>query len=107
MVYPVSTKDFEKNVIYNNLPVLVNFYTEKSLPCKMLLPVIDAVSLEFDSKLYVCKTSIDTDIQIAEFFGIANVPCIILFKNGVEILRLAGFWQKDTLINLIKERLYE
>lgn len=107
MVYPVTAKDFEQKVIYNSLPVLVNFYAEKCSPCKMLLPVIDALSNEFDNKLFVCRVNIDTDMQIPEFYGIINVPSIILFKNGVEIFRLIGVQQKETLTSLIKENIYE
>lgn len=107
MVKTVSAKDFEKEVIYNQRPVLVDFYAEWCGPCKMLSPTINEVSEELGGQLDFAKVNIDTAPSVAEFFGVMSVPTLILFKGGTEMVRTVGVVQKDTLIGTIMEYINE
>jgi thioredoxin 1 len=78
-------------------PVLVDFSAEWCPPCKMLAPVVERISLEFQDQLDVY--SVDTDQQpgLSQKFMISGVPTLIFFKNGAEVKKLVGFRDYDTL----------
>jgi len=75
--------------------ILVDFWAEWCGPCRMLAPVLEAISIDFSKDLLVCKLNTDDSIQTAQLFNITSIPCCILFKNGKEIHRLIGYKTKD------------
>ena len=78
-------------------PVMVDFSAEWCPPCKMLAPVVERISLEFQDQLEVY--SVDTDQQpgLSQRFMISGVPTLIFFKAGSEVKKLVGFRDYDTL----------
>ena len=107
MVKAVTATDFENEVLQSGKPVLVDFYADWCGPCKMLAPSVDEVSKEMESQVGFAKINIDQNSGIADFFGVMSIPTLILFKDGVEKIRLVGVQPKDTLINTIMGNINE
>lgn len=91
MVQVVTDQTFEAEVLQSTLPVLVDFWAEWCGPCRMLSPVIEAVSLTYAGKLKVMKLDTDQNQQTASHYDIASIPCCIVFKDGEEVGRLTGY----------------
>ena len=97
----VSQKDFDKEVVKSEKPVLVDFFATWCGPCKMLGPVLEEVADETDA-LKIVKVDIDQNMDLAQSFGIMSVPTLIMFKDGEEFDRQIGFRPKEQLLEMIE-----
>ena len=94
----LNKEEFEKEVLGSKEPVLVDFYADWCGPCRMLAPVMEEISK--DHKVF--KVNTDDEEELAMQYGIMSIPCVIAFKDGVEINRSIGLVDKDTILDLIK-----
>ena len=93
----ISEAEFDNTLKGSTKPILVDFSAEWCPPCKMLAPVIERISLEFDDKLDVRGVNIDESPNLAQRFMISGVPTLIFFRDGNEVKRLVGFRDYDAL----------
>lgn len=77
--------------------VVVDFFATWCGPCQMLLPVLEEVSNEVDFPIY--KIDIDKFQTLAVQNGVRSVPTVIVFNNGKEVARRAGFQPKERLLD--------
>ncbi|MBR4721000.1 MAG: thioredoxin [Clostridia bacterium] len=89
------TKESFAEEISGNMPVMVDFWASWCGPCRMLSPVIDALSEEYEGKINVGKVNVDEQGELAMRFGVASIPTVIIFKDGNEINRLVGVHDAD------------
>lgn len=75
--------------------VLVDFWASWCGPCRMLAPVIDSLSEEYEGKINVGKVNVDEEGALALRFGIVSIPTVIIFKDGNEVKRLIGVHDAD------------
>jgi len=100
-VTTITSENFEQVVGQSDVPVLVDFWASWCGPCKMLSPIVDAVS-ENAEGFKVGKVNVDEEGELAEKFGISSIPCLILFKDGKEANRSVGMIPKDKVIAFAK-----
>ena len=100
-VTTITSENFEQVVGQSDVPVLVDFWASWCGPCKMLSPIVDAVS-ETAEGFKVGKVNVDEEGNLAAQFGISSIPCLILFKDGKEANRSVGFIPKDKVIEFAK-----
>ncbi|MFC1621676.1 thioredoxin [Candidatus Omnitrophota bacterium] len=101
----LTKESFEQEVLRSSTPVLVDFWATWCMPCKMIAPIMEEISKEYDGRCKVAKVNIDDAMEIATKFGVMNIPTVIFFKGGVEFTRVVGVASKDTFINKIEEML--
>jgi thioredoxin 1 len=78
----LSSSEFEKEVLKSQLPTVVDFYADWCGPCRMVSPIIEALSSEYDGRVKFVKVNTDDNPDIAMKYGIMSIPTIIVFKNG-------------------------
>jgi putative thioredoxin len=103
----VGDDDFQEKVIEmsKKVPVLVDFYGDWCLPCKMLSPTLEKLAREYNGKFILAKVNVD-DAQItAGEFGIMSVPTVILFKNGEPVDYFVGVLPEPQIRDWLKKRL--
>lgn len=83
--------------------VLVDFWADWCMPCKMMAPVLNEVAEATEGKASVYKLNVDEYQQVAAKYGIRNIPTMILFKDGKEVERLVGMKSKESLITSIEK----
>ena len=98
------TKDnFEKEVLKSPVPVVVDFWATWCMPCKMIVPIIEEISAEYDGRCKTAKLNIDDAMEIATKFSVMNIPTVIFFKDGREFTRVVGVAAKDDFVKKIEE----
>lgn len=102
MAISVNDSNFEEIVLQAEFPVLVDFWAEWCGPCKMMLPIVEEVSKEYEGKLIVAKVDVDSSPATAARFGIRNIPTILFFKNGEVVDKQVGAAPKTSLVEKIK-----
>jgi thioredoxin 1 len=87
--------NFEAEVLKSDKPVLVDFWAEWCMPCKMLTPTIDQLASEYAGKAKIGKMDTDNNRQTAFKYGINAIPTVILFKGGQPAQKFVGLTKKD------------
>jgi thioredoxin 1 len=90
----ITDQNFEQEVAQANVPVLVDFWAEWCMPCRMLAPTIDKIANEYSGKVKVGKIDTDANRDVSIKFGISAIPTVILFKNGEVVQRFVGLRQE-------------
>lgn len=85
-----KSADIAGDALKSQARALVDFWAAWCGPCRMLAPSVEKLAAEFDGKLTVGKVNIDEEGEAASALGIASIPTLIFFKNGVEADRLIG-----------------
>lgn len=105
MVEVITSADFETKVLKADKGVLVDFYADWCVPCKMMAPVVEAVAEEFGDKLLVGKLNTSENMSIAENYQVMNIPTLIFFRGGKEVNRVVGGMRKEDLREFIRANL--
>jgi thioredoxin len=80
---------------YENL--IVDFWAEWCMPCKMLAPALEQLAIENIGKIVVGKINVDENQKTAGAYGIMSIPAVHYFKNGVKAGETVGVEPKDKL----------
>jgi thioredoxin 1 len=89
--------NFKSEVLDSSVPVLVDFWAEWCMPCKMLAPTIDALAEEFKDKVKVGKMDTDSNRNTAVQYAISAIPTVLVFKNGQVAKKFVGLKNKTEL----------
>ncbi len=93
----VTESSFEQEVLQSDQPVLVDFWAEWCGPCHAVAPVLDRIAAEREGELKLVKVNIDEEQGIAQRYGIASIPTMVLFKDGQPAAAAIGAQPKGAL----------
>ena len=92
---------FEADVLKSSQPVLVDYWAEWCGPCKMIAPILDEVSKDYDGRLKIAKMNVDENRDIPAKYGIRGIPTLMLFKGGQLAATKVGALSKAQLTAFI------
>jgi thioredoxin len=93
----VTESSFEQEVIQSDKPVIVDFWAEWCGPCHAVSPVLDRIAEERSDELKLVKVNIDEEQGLAQRYGIASIPTIVLFKGGEPAAAAIGAQPKTAI----------
>ncbi len=93
----VTDQTFEAEVVNSDLPVLVDFWADWCQPCKMIAPIVDELSDEYDGKVKFTKVDVDANPNTPMSLGIRSIPTLIVFRNGQPVEQIVGAMPKAQL----------
>src|SRR5439155_9237036 len=78
----LTDENFPQEVLKSPVPVLVDFWAEWCMPCRMLTPTIEKLAKDYTGKVKVGKLDTDANREVAIKYSINSIPTVILFKDG-------------------------
>jgi len=97
MALEFTDDNFEELVLNSNKPALVDFWAEWCGPCRMVGPLVDELSKEYEETAVIGKVNVDENPNIAAKYGIRSIPTILFIKNGEVADKSVGAVAKDQL----------
>lgn len=101
----LSDSNFKKEVLESDLPVLVDFWATWCGPCKMVAPIIEELSREYDKKMKIGKIDIDENPKTPTQYGVMSIPTLMFFNKGRAVDQVVGALSKAELKKKIEENL--
>lgn len=100
----VTEATFEAEVIQRsmNTLVIVDFWAAWCNPCKMLMPMLAAITEKYNGTVFLAKIDTDNERSLAEQFAIRSIPSVKLFKQGEQIDEFNGVIPESSIIQLIE-----
>ncbi len=101
MALEITDATFDEVVLKSDKPVVVDFWAAWCGPCRMVGPIIEEVSQEYEGKAVVGKVDVDANQQFAAKYGVRNIPTVLVFKNGEIVNRQVGVSPKKVYTDAI------
>ncbi len=101
MAVEFTDANFEEVALKSDKPVMVDFWAEWCGPCRMVGPIVEEMSNEYEGKAVIGKVNVDDNPEISAKFGIRNIPTIIFLKNGEMVDKSVGAVPKNVLAEKI------
>lgn len=93
-VLEFTDQNFQEEVLGSATPVLVDFWAEWCMPCRMLAPTIEKIANDYAGKVKVGKLDTDANRDVASKYSISAIPTVILFKDGQVAQKFVGLRQE-------------
>ncbi|WP_088340348.1 thioredoxin [Robiginitalea sediminis] len=101
MALEITDATFDEVVLKSDKPVLVDFWAAWCGPCRMVGPIIEELSQEYNGKAVVGKVDVDANMEFAAKYGVRNIPTVLVFKNGEIVNRQVGVSPKQVYADAI------
>jgi thioredoxin 1 len=100
-VTPTSDQTFDQDVLANNQPVLVDFYSDSCGPCKMMAPVVSKLASQYDGRVKFMRLDVDSNPSITGKYNVTAIPTLIIFSKGQRGESFCGVIPKERLATAI------
>ena len=90
MALEITDANFDEIVLKSEQPVMVDFWAAWCGPCRMVGPIIEDISKDYDGKAVVGKLDVDAHQEFAAKYGVRNIPTVLVFKGGEQVGRQVG-----------------
>jgi len=91
-----------KEIINSGKPVVIDFWAEWCGPCRMVGPIVEELSKEYDGKVIIGKMDVDNNVDTPNEYGIRNIPTMLFFKDGQVVDKQIGATQKAVLVSKVE-----
>ena len=88
-----------------DLPCLIDFFADWCGPCKMVAPIMEELSKEYDGKVNIYKIDIQNEQELASVFGIQSIPSLLFIPKDGQPQMAVGALPKETIVKIIDEQL--
>ena len=104
-VHTFTDENWQQEVLASPLPVLVDFWADWCIPCKNLVPIIEAIAEKYAGRLKVGKLDCSSNLDVPGQLGVQTLPTLLIFKGGVVAEQRVGQISRDNLIKLVDSHL--
>lgn len=93
--------NFAAEAEQTQIPVLIDFFSEKCSPCKAMGIVFDSLAEQYHSRCKFCKVDVDAQADLARQFHILSVPTLVLLDRGEVVQRIRGYHSKQDILKIL------
>jgi thioredoxin 1 len=97
MAVEITDSNFDELVMNSTQPVVVDFWAEWCGPCRLIGPVIEELSKEYEGRAIVGKVDVDANSEVSAKFNVRSIPTVLFIQNGVVVDKSVGAVPKATL----------
>ncbi len=100
--------DFEKETEWKHkgeLPVIIDFYADWCGPCRMVAPVLEELSEEYEGRLVIYKVNTEKEMDLSALFGIQSIPTFLFIPVDGDPMMQPGAFPKKVFQQIIEEKL--
>ena len=101
----VTKDNFGAEVVNSDIPVIIDFWAEWCVPCKMIGPVLAEISEEYKGKLKIAKVNVDEAGELASEYNIISIPTLLVFNKGEVVKQQVGAVSRQVIEDLFKDLL--
>ncbi|GAP43064.1 MULTISPECIES: thioredoxin [Lentimicrobium] len=105
MAIELTDANFEELVLKSDKPAIVDLWAEWCGPCRMVGPLVEEMSKEYDGRAVIGKLDVDSNPGTTAKYGIRNIPTILFFKNGEVADKQVGAVPKSVLVAKLEKLL--
>ena len=105
MEYKFTMNNFDAEVLQADIPVLVDFYSDRCVPCRRMAPIVEKIAEEYDGRIKVGKCNTDENMQLAMNYRISGIPTFIFFKEGKPEAVYIGAMEEGELKEKVEQAL--
>lgn len=102
MAYQFSDANFQSEVIDSGKITVVDLWAEWCGPCKMMNPVIEELSKEYEGRAVIGKLNVDDNPNVPTNYGVRGIPTFLIFKGGELKDKVVGAQTKKVLQDKIE-----
>jgi len=104
-VVALESSSFDKAIESANMPVVVDFWAEWCMPCRVMAPVIEELARDYAGRATFAKVNVDENPEISQRYNIMGIPHFIIFKDGKPVERIVGAVGREPLEEALKKHL--
>lgn len=97
MLATLTDANFQAEVLEHKGVAFVDFWAPWCGPCRMVGPIVEELTQEYEGKVKFGKLNVDDNQKSAINFGIMSIPTMVIFKDGKEVDRLVGAMPKQMI----------
>jgi thioredoxin 1 len=90
MAIEITDANFEELVVNSDKPVMIDFWAVWCGPCRMIAPIVEEMTTEYDGKAIIGKVDVDSNPNVAMKYGIRNIPTVLFVKGGEVVDKQVG-----------------
>lgn len=97
----ITKENFEEQVLRAEKPVLVDFWAPWCTYCRRIAPAVDQVAGQYGEQMVVGKVNVDEQPELAQAFGIASIPTLLVIRDGRTVNRAVGVRSKEEILQML------
>ena len=98
----ITDDNFQDEVLNSDLPVLIDFWAVWCGPCKMIAPIVEELSTEYDGKAKIGKLDVDSNQETSIKYGVRSIPTLLIFKGGELVETIIGAVPKAKVVEKLE-----
>jgi len=102
-IVQITDENFEEEVLGSEVPTEVDFWAPWCGPCKMVVPIYEKLSEEYEGRFKFCMINVDENQRTARKYQIMSIPMQMFFADGQKVDEILGAVPEDTIRSEIED----
>jgi thioredoxin 1 len=102
-IVQITDQNFEEEVLESDLPTEVDFWAPWCGPCKMVIPIYEKLSEEYEGRFKFCMINVDENQRTATKYQIMSIPMQMFFSDGEKVDEILGAVPEHTIRTMVED----